>query len=52
MSMNRHDKIMALKAIPKNVSKDRINKIFQEYKIDVIKEKKERIKVYLPKGKG
>lgn len=52
MSMNRHDTIMALKSIPKSVSKDRINKIFQEYKLDVINENKGKIKVYLPKGKG
>jgi len=52
MSTNRHDKIMALKAIPKNVSKDRINRIFQEYKLDVTNENKGKIKIYLPKGKG
>ena len=49
--LNRHDLIMGLNSIPKSVSKDRITRIFKEYKTDAITENKSKIKICFPKRK-
>lgn len=45
--MNRHEQIMELKELPKNINKKRINQIFKEYRKDCKKEKKSNFKVLL-----